>query len=195
MHSLSLNAPSPLSSYLSLGEQRPGFDHTTFDEIGHYAYVSTQHRQGHSQVLGFFFDFDFVVCLRLYLRFCLHLRLWLRLRQIKETLRMSFQAWQPEFCSFSEKFYFSFFVFDFVIVLGLVIRLTTWSTKGILHQVAVLNSPDMDPTEGDDDCKIRSCPTHAQHKIQPCFFLHTFEWNISLGTITTSMVVELVPFP
>ena len=38
----------------SLGEQRPGFDHTTFDEIGHYAFVSTQHRQGHSQVFVFF---------------------------------------------------------------------------------------------------------------------------------------------
>ena len=32
------------------GEERPGFDHTTFDQIGHYAYTSTQHHQGHLDV-------------------------------------------------------------------------------------------------------------------------------------------------
>ena len=32
------------------GEERPGFDHTTFYQIGHYAYTSTQHHQGHLDV-------------------------------------------------------------------------------------------------------------------------------------------------
>ena len=37
----------------STGEERPGFDHTTFDKIGHYAYTSTQHHQGFLHVGSF----------------------------------------------------------------------------------------------------------------------------------------------
>ena len=70
-------------------------------------------------------------------------------------------------------------------------------------QVAVLNSPDLDPTDGDEDCKIRSPPTLALalyfYVLNPVFFFivrnGTFEYNISPGTTTTSMVAELVPFP
>ena len=38
------------------GEERPGFDHTTFDQIGHYAYTSTMHHQGYSKVIFFYFS-------------------------------------------------------------------------------------------------------------------------------------------